>query len=249
MDLCFNKTAMFNTRLPFLAFLALYHVLPCSGALSVKIQAGEERCFIFRTPDVHSHISGSFEIISDLTLPNDPVTGTLFDDEYKVLWHSDQKADYGQFITHGLGRYHLCFGNGSGGYKDESDRERERMRVEGHHIDDDNFDYDNHDGNERMIAFNVRVIPERENNDPSKNNPNKTAERTLHLATRLNDKFYMLLDHQEYMKSRDHVQRDLMESTFSMLMKWTVLEAIVLILIATSQVIYFRKFFETKRYL
>lgn len=239
---------MISARLPILALLALYYALPCSAILSVTIEKGAEKCFIFRTPDNYSHITGSYEILDDPSLSANPVTGTLFDDEYAVLWHSDQGAEYGQFITHGSGRYHLCFGNGSGGYKDNSDREKERMRVEGHHIDDDNFDYQNHDGNVRNIAFNVRVSSDMDHRDGGANG-SENVDRTSAMASRLKDKMMFLLDHQEYMKSRDHTHRDMMESTYSLLMKWTILEAVILILVATSQVIYFRKFFETKRYL
>merc|ERR1719384_1208579 len=103
-----------------------------------------------------SSITGSYDMLDD-DLSATPVTSTLFDDDYAVLWHSEAGASEGSFITRGTGRYHLCFGNGSGQYKTEADRERERMRVEGHHIDDDNFDYANYDGKDRNIGFNVRV--------------------------------------------------------------------------------------------
>lgn len=183
----------------------------------------------------------------DLSL--NPVTSTLFDDLYEVLWHSDQAANDGSFITRGTGRYHLCFGNGSGGYKTNEDRERERLKVEGHHIDDDNFDYQNYDGKPRNIAFNVRVRAEMKSEEGDGSTANGSSNRVLTMASRLKDKLDLLMDHQEYIKSREEQHRDIMEKTYSLLMKWTILEAFVLICVATSQVIYFRKFFETKRYL
>jgi len=240
---------MILPKSPILALLVLCYVLPCSAVLSVTLGKGEEKCFIFRTPgDDPSHITGSYEVLED-ELSMSPITSTLFDDMYEVLWHSEQSASDGSFITRGSGRFHLCFGNGSGGYKTNEDREKERMKVEGHHIDDDNFDYKNYDGKPRHIAFNIRVRQEMKASDNSGSSANGSSNRVLGMAARLKDKLDLLMDHQEYIKSREEQHRDIMEKTYSLLMKWTILEAVVLVCVATSQVIYFRKFFETKRYL
>jgi len=242
---------MINPRVPILALFALCFALPCHASLSISLPKGEEKCFVFRTPgEGPSHITGSFDLLDDDVSAN-PVTSTLFDDNYEVLWHSDQGTTEGSFIAHGVGRYHLCFGNGSGGYKTNEDREKERLRVEGHHIDDDNFDYQNYDGKDRHIAFNVRVRPEIKpyNAKDGANAAEKTSDRVLGMATRLKDKLDLLMDHQDYIKNREMQHRDIMEKTYSLLMRWTVLEALVLIFVATAQVLYFRKFFETKRYL
>jgi len=245
---------MIHSKLPILVLLTLcFAAIPCFASLSVTLAQAEEKCFIFRTPGSigeMSHITGSYDMLDD-DLSSTPVTSTLFDDDYAVLWHSDPGASEGSFITRGSGRYHLCFGNGSGAYKTKEDHEKERLKVEGHHIDDDNFDYGNHDGKDRNIAFNIRVTKRM---DPSAHK-SQTAhssvftDRVVMMATRLEDKIDLLMDHQYYIKNRELQHRDTVEETFTLVMKWTVLEAVVLIFVATSQVIYFRKFFETKRYL
>lgn len=58
-----------------------------------------------------------------------------------------------------------------------------------------------------------------------------------------------MADHQEYMRERENHHTDLASATFHRVVQWTVLEAIVLILIASGQVIYLRRFFEKTRYL
>jgi len=242
---------MMSARLPILAIIALCYIPLTLASLSVTLSKGEEKCFIFRTPndDNIAHITGSYDVLND-ALSMNPVTSTLFDDLYEVLWHSDQAASEGTFTARGKGRFHLCFGNGSGGYKTKEDHERERKRVEGHHIDDDNFDYQNYDGKDRQIAFNVRVKQEANGRGTSqKPGAEGHSDRILGMTDKLKDKLDFLMDHQEYIKTREVQHRDTMEKTFSLLMKWTILEGIVLVIVATSQVIYFRKFFETKRYL
>lgn len=56
-------------------------------------------------------------------------------------------------------------------------------------------------------------------------------------------------DHQEYMRDRENRHSVLADTTLSRIMQWTVLEAIVLILISCGQVLYLKKFFEQRRYL
>jgi hypothetical protein len=73
--------------------------------------------------------------------------------------------------------------------------------------------------------------------------------RLIDLTNTLRDKMELLLDHQEYIKNREATHRHIVEQTFTMVMKWTLLEAFVLICIATAQVSYLKRFFETKRYL
>jgi hypothetical protein len=56
-------------------------------------------------------------------------------------------------------------------------------------------------------------------------------------------------DHYDYLRSREAVQRDLVEATLDRVVRWTVLEAVLLIGIAFGQVLFYRKFFEKKHYL
>ena len=101
--------------------------------------------------------SGSYDMMDD-GLSGDPVIAVLFDyHTERVKWHSNQGATEGSFSFTAAGKFHLCFGNGSGGYKTPADKERDMKRMQGHPVEDDDFNYSNVDGQTRTIGFNVRV--------------------------------------------------------------------------------------------
>ena len=58
-----------------------------------------------------------------------------------------------------------------------------------------------------------------------------------------------LLDHFSYMKTREAMQREIVERTFTETMTWTVFEAFMVCLAALGQVFYMRSFLEKKRYM
>jgi emp24/gp25L/p24 family/GOLD len=74
---------------------------------------------------------------------------------------------------------------------------------------------------------------------------------TLHPAPLLLSLFDLIVlkDHYDYLRSREEVQRNLVEATLDRVVRWTLLEAVLLIGIASTQVLYFRRFFEKKHYL
>lgn len=240
--------------------LIAQYVLLCQGTLSVKLSKGNEFCFVVRTPGKDpSRISGNYDMLDDELSPN-PVTVVLFDyDSEKVLWHSTQGMSEGSFSLTLSGQFHLCFGNGSGGYKTDADRKREMMRLQGHPVvEDDDFDYTNLDGQDRNIGFSIRVTPtansrlameqERNSEKPGEKS-NEQATKLVDLTYQVREKVEMLLDHQEYIKNRESIHRHVVEETFTMVMRWTLLEASVLTFVACAQVFYLKRFFETKRFL
>uniref|UniRef100_A0A7S1FVF3 GOLD domain-containing protein n=1 Tax=Corethron hystrix TaxID=216773 RepID=A0A7S1FVF3_9STRA len=56
-----------------------------------------------------------------------------------------------------------------------------------------------------------------------------------------------LSDHQSFMRSRERDHRELSEKIFARVVRWTLLEAVVLIVVSGGQVVYLRKFFEKRR--
>lgn len=197
----------------------------------------------------------------DDELPAEPLTAVLFDYETdKVTWHNEYGKSEGHFSITAAGKFHYCFGNGAGGYKTEEDKIREKAKLQGHPVpeDDHDYDYQNYDGGLRTIGFTLRVRP-LEGTEASRMMQVNTGEvenaadvqknRLIDLTNTLRDKMELLLDHQEYIKNREATHRHIVEQTFTMVMKWTMLEAFVLICIATAQVSYLKRFFETKRYL
>lgn len=265
-------TSFINQRRSRVVNLALFLITISSllvshlvdGALTLELGANEEECFAVRTPaDESAQISGSYDMLDDELSP-DPVTVVLFDySDYSVLWHSKPGAREGSFSVIGNGRYLFCIGNGSGGYKTSEDYNKEEAKREGRHFDDDSYDYSNKDGEDRNIGFNLRVKPlqgtssfrkmqanTQDENDKSGPSPvDEQTDRMMDISMRFIDQMELLLDHQEYLKKRESNHRNLVENTFSMIMKWTVMEAIVLVIIAITQIMYLRKFFETKRFL
>lgn len=208
--------------------------------------------------------SGSFNVYEE-ELPLEPISVVLFDSSTeKVIWHSKHATPTGSFHLVNKGKFHLCFGNGSGGYKTEEDHQREINKLAGHpDVPDDDYDYANHDGYDRKIGFDINFHPipgslvhtqrlqdaknmEEEGIDGGKN---EHTQRLVDLSMQLMERMEILLDHQEYIKNRETMHRHVVENTFSLVMRWTVLEAVILIGIACVQVFYLKRFFETKRYL
>lgn len=188
-----------------------------------------------------------------------PVTAVLFDwDTQKVTWHSGYGESEGTFSITTNGKFHLCFGNGSGGYRTEEELTKGQQKLsDGHPLTDDHYDYSNADGELRTIGFSLRVRPLEgtaaaalmKDRTSSENPADIMKNKLIDLSTTLRDKMELLLDHQEYIKNREAQHRNIVEDTFTALTRWTLLEAFVLVTIATGQVIYLKRFFETKRYL
>jgi len=113
--------------------------------------------------------------------------------------------------------------------------------------------YPNSDGNDRHIGFSIRVVPlqhgnadivEKHAEGPDDENTARLIEMSSGLLTWIDS----LMDHQDYMRVRESVHRDLAEATFRRVIRWTLLEALVLICVSGGQVIYLKKFFEQRRY-
>lgn len=240
--------------------ISQYLIYSCEGALSVELAKGEEFCFAFKTPgDEASRITGSYDMLDD-ALSADPITAVLFDYETEnVLWHSKAGLSEGSFSLLNKGKFHFCFGNGAGGYKTDEDKHREMMELQGHPaIEDEVFDYANVDGKNRHIGFTLRVEPtadsrlareQAENSHEEGSMNTEQASKLVELTYELTEKLELLLDHQEYIKGREALHRHVVEQTFTMVMRWTFLEATVLTAVACAQVFYLKRFFETKRFL
>eukprot|EP00559_Dactyliosolen_fragilissimus_P005907 CAMPEP_0184861294 /NCGR_PEP_ID=MMETSP0580-20130426/6008_1 /TAXON_ID=1118495 /ORGANISM="Dactyliosolen fragilissimus" /LENGTH=234 /DNA_ID=CAMNT_0027358723 /DNA_START=140 /DNA_END=844 /DNA_ORIENTATION=+ len=228
-----------------------------------------EECLVVRVPGGEDHhLTGSYDMLND-DLSADPVTAVLFDKDWKVVWHSAPGNSEGSFSAMGSGRFELCFGNGYGPYETDEGTELQHPHMD-HHIDDDKFDYDNKDDEPRKMGFSFRVTPldgtykkkEQEDNtktditstgttnkDGKKVSADQQKDALMQISSDLMDKMNLLQDHNQYIKERESMHRDVIEQTFSMILSWTLLEALVLVIVSITQVMYLKKFFETKRYL
>ena len=204
----------------------------------------------------------------DDELSMDPITVALFDYESeKVIWHSKKGSSEGSFALINVGKFHICFGNGSAAYdsnNEDSKKTKDKMvdklvKMKAHpKPNDDDFTYENNDGYDRRIGFAIRVEPlegtrmnafQKEKTQSGEDLATQQSMKLSDLTYQLVDKMEMLLDHQEYIKGRESFHRHVVEQTFTMVMRWTIFEAMILIFIAVVQVIYLMRFFETKRYL
>ena len=201
------------------------------AAYVVTIPAHDEECFLLASPGVAGGtLYGNFDHLSD-KLSNEPVSVVILDaDKETVLFRSRRRAAEGIFrITlKPEQRVNLCLQNGlitaGRGKRSKSTRK--------------------HDGEPRVIGFeySVEVIDENKQVH-TQNEKNERAAKELHRGL-LN-----LINHHQYMRIREGAHREVVESTFSSLMWWVVLEGIVVIAIAAIQILYFKNFLERRRYM
>lgn len=132
------------------------------------------------------------------------------------------------FVPYGS-RYKLCVSNGDG---------------------DDIIDDARNDGLPRTVGFSVRVVPLGEAYDSLRPDDepeiSEKQEEMYEMTAKLMERMDSLADHQSYMKVRENKHRNVLESTFGRLVKWTVFEATMLMTIACCQVYYIKHFFEKR---
>ena len=78
------------------------------------------------------------------------------------------------------------------------------------------------------------------------------SQRALQLvnkATAIHQDWQALLDHFDFFRNREAVQTKLSDGTLSRLQRWTWIESLLVASMAAAQVWYWKRFFETRRYL
>lgn len=159
----------------------------------------------------------------DDELSADPISVKLKDEKGRLLWKSVSGQSEATFDIHVKkgGRFSLCLH---------------------HRGDDEELD--------RTVGFAVRVrSPSRALADMVQGPDGEKALELIEWAEDLTEEWDTLMDHYDYLRSREAIQEELSEKIFQRVMHWTIVEAVLLITIATAQVMYFKKFFEKRRYL
>ncbi len=173
-------------------------------------------------------LSGDYDCLDD-ELSSDPIGVSLYDEKQTPVWRSRSGDSEGSFYVRGSGKFELCIQNGNIG-------------------SDDYFGAN--DGKSREVGFAVRVTSSLRGMEDGKVGPDdRVTSNLLDMCGTLMRGLQTMEDHQEYMRERENRHLTLADATFHRVVQWTVLEAVVLVLIACGQVLYLKRFFEQTRYL
>ena len=227
-----SSLASFASLLSFLLLLS-QHLQPCSGSFVLTVPPLEEECFIIRAHSQRASIlTGNFDVLDD-TLPADPVSVVIMDTSNdRMRYRSPRLATEGTFKVNldAKQRMAICVQNGIRRLRTPS-----RGTVKDQkHIDD----------LDRNVGLEFLVEPRNEHVELKNAN-----SKLMDAATGLRQKLRDLRSHHVYMKSREGKHRRIAEKTFSQLLVWCLMEAVIIILIAVGQIMYFRRFLEKRRYM
>jgi hypothetical protein len=120
-------------------------------------------------------------------------------------------------------RYELCFQNNSA-------------------ADDDDRSFN--------VGFAVRVMNRPRSLDAEEIGPD--ALRALKLvegSSAILEDWGSLKDHFDFLRNREGIHQDMNDAILYRIQRWTIIEALLVMGMATGQVLYWKKFFETRRYL
>ena len=145
-----------------------------------------------------------------------------------TLWHSEEEEHEEDFNINvdPVGKYELCF------------------ELEN--------DPDNDEAAEMYtVGFNLRLTPATARAlDEGENGPDtEQALQIIESARAVESNWLNLVDHYVYLRNRENLAVQLSQQIQDRVMGWTALEAILVIGVSIAQVLYWKKFFETRRYL
>jgi hypothetical protein len=100
------------------------------------------------------------------------------------------------------------------------------------------------------VGFAVRVTAPPRTLDPEEIGPD--AQRALQLvqsSSAILEDWESLVDHFDFLRNREGIHQDMNDAILYRIQRWTIIEALLVMGMATGQVLYWKKFFETRRYL
>mmetsp|Transcript_34675 Transcript_34675/g.81778 ORF Transcript_34675/g.81778 Transcript_34675/m.81778 type:complete len:237 (+) Transcript_34675:221-931(+) len=222
------------------ACLAFFAVVSCiviqftqvvNAAYIVSVPAKDEQCYIVASPGAAGGtLVGNFDHLDD-NLNSEPLSVVILDaKEDHVLFRSRRRASEGNFRVNLKPdqKVSICLQNGlvtaGRGRKVPSAR--------------------SHDMQTRAVGFEYSVEVKDENTEI-----HTQHDRNIKAAEELHRSLLNLINHHVYMRAREGVHREVVETTFGNLMWWVILEAVFVIGIAVGQIMYFRNFLERRRYM
>ena len=206
-------------------------------SLTFRIDPYLDECFLRHTPkttEARLFISGNYEMGDETNLSAEPILVYVMDGTTdEILFQSRPGMQRGNFraAVHPSQKYWLCVQNSAHGPNSEEDGEHP-------------------DHQPRTVGFRYRLemVSDASVGDPLDPHAQKLSTWLVH-AGGVNRELQVLMDHFAFSKRREADQREMVESTFSEIMTWTVVEALAVCGVALGQVFYFRMFLEMKRYM
>eukprot|EP00543_Licmophora_paradoxa_P009082 CAMPEP_0202445938 /NCGR_PEP_ID=MMETSP1360-20130828/4634_1 /ASSEMBLY_ACC=CAM_ASM_000848 /TAXON_ID=515479 /ORGANISM="Licmophora paradoxa, Strain CCMP2313" /LENGTH=162 /DNA_ID=CAMNT_0049062347 /DNA_START=203 /DNA_END=691 /DNA_ORIENTATION=- len=160
----------------------------------------------------------------DEDLSAEPVAARLENSE-KILWTSHEQDAEGYFeieVTKG-GMHRFCMQNGK-------------------HLKNDGLD--------RQIGYMLRVRNKKRSLEEDEEGPDsRRALQLIEWASDLQDEWETLLDHYGFLRTRETQHAEISYQIMGRVVRWTIFQGGTLALIAAGQILYLRKFMETRRYL
>jgi len=204
-----------------------FHVVDASYAIS--IDPSSEECYIFMTPknvNSFSTFSGSFEVLHDDVDSYELSVKVINQDTGESMHEVPSGTQEGDFELKDLksnSKYSICFQNNAG----EDDGENE-------------FD----------VGFNLRFHnPPRAMEDGEIGPDEERANTLIEKAAEIHENWDTLQDHFEFLRNREGIHFGMNNEIMGRLAWWTYVEALLVIGMAVGQVMYWKKFFEKRRYL
>lgn len=172
--------------------------------------------------------SGSYDCLDD-DVDGSQIKASVKEEKTKqVKWTSSPEQTEGAFrVEVEPSRYSLCFTNE---VDEEEDGGAEKEAAN--------------------VGFSLRYIPPPRALEDGVEGPE--AQRALKLvetASGIDQDWQNLLDHYDFLRNREGAHTEMIQQIFSRLVRWTIIEAVLVISMAVAQVLYLRKFFEQRRYL
>ena len=209
-------------------FLIMISQQATEAAFIVTVPPQDENCFIVRARATGlATLRGNFDSLDDDRNPLQLSVVVLQTNNQKVLYRSPPQAREGTFKVQlePQQRVAICVQNGLA-----MRRRRATKRT---------FT----DGLDRTVGLSYTVEARREAEELQSQNA-KLIQGAMDLTRKLGD----LINHHEYMRAREAKHREVVEETFSQLLRWILLEGTVVICMACAQVLYLRRFLERRRY-
>lgn len=212
-----------------LSLLSFHWIGCCNAAYIVKVPAKDEECFSVSYPNSAATVWGNYEHLDD-DRSSSPLSLVIIDDSTeRTLFRSRRGDGEGNFKIDMRKdqRVSICVQNGivTTGRRKTPQPKR-------------------HDGLERNVGLQFAVEARNEKIELANQN-----DKLVNAAEGLKREISNLQSHHEYMRTRESMHRTIVETTFTQLSFWALIESATVILVAAGQVLYFRRFLEKRRYI